>query len=512
MPKTLPFHPFLFAIFPVLFLFSRNVGHIPFAEVLGPLLAVLTVASLLLFLTRIIFRDFDRAGMVVSFFLILFFSYGHFFEAISSWVRGALRTSPHEYLFPLWCALFIFGFVFLLRVRLNWRRITKTANIISLILVILPLINIGVYSFGRGSSGGEIGQAQTKGIETENVVDRRPDIYYIIFDRYASASVLKEIYDFDNSEFLDYLSGKGFYVAADSQANYFTTSLSLASSLNLEYINYLGEKFGEESGNWLPVYALLQDYKVWRFLKGYGYEFIHFGSWWQPTYKNNYADLNFNSGSFSLPEFSWVLYKTTFLPALLNQLSFIEYQVQRERILYKFEKLAEISDIEGPTFTFAHMLLPHGPYIFDRNGDYPQEGASVWEDGRRAYVDQLIFANRKIRELVDSLLARSKTPPVIILQADEGPHPPRCALDPFNFNWEEATAMEIKEKGGILNAYYLPGTNESGLYPFISPANSFRLIFNLYFNTDFKLLPDESYGHISDRYPYKFLKITEGVD
>jgi hypothetical protein len=44
----------------------------------------------------------------------------------------------------------------------------------------------------------------------------------------------------------------------------------------------------------------------------------------------------------------------------------------------------------------------------------------------------------------------------------------------------------------ILNAYYLPQGADQ-LYPSISPVNSFRLVFNSYFGTNFPLLEDVSY-------------------
>ena len=65
--------------------------------------------------------------------------------------------------------------------------------------------------------------------------------------------------------------------------------------------------------------------------------------------------------------------------------------------------------------------------------------------------------------------------PIIIIQGDHG-------LFSSNLDW----------RFGILNAYYLPGHNDL-LYPKITPVNTFRLIFNSYFGTDYQLLPDISY-------------------
>jgi hypothetical protein len=45
----------------------------------------------------------------------------------------------------------------------------------------------------------------------------------------------------------------------------------------------------------------------------------------------------------------------------------------------------------------------------------------------------------------------------------------------------------------ILNAYYLPDADTSFLYDKISPVNSFRVLFNAYFNTGYEILPDRSY-------------------
>lgn len=60
----------------------------------------------------------------------------------------------------------------------------------------------------------------------------------------------------------------------------------------------------------------------------------------------------------------------------------------------------------------------------------------------------------------------------------------------------------------ILNAFYLPGVNTDVLYPNISPVNTFRLVFNLYFNTDLQLLADESFVYRRHWHPYDLMNIT----
>ena len=69
-------HPFLFAMWPVVFTYSLNVEYISFSQAWLRLLIVLSTAILLFGILAIILRDLPKAGATVSAFLILFFSYG----------------------------------------------------------------------------------------------------------------------------------------------------------------------------------------------------------------------------------------------------------------------------------------------------------------------------------------------------------------------------------------------------------------------------------------------------
>jgi len=110
--------------------------------------------------------------------------------------------------------------------------------------------------------------------------------------------------------------------------------------------------------------------------------------------------------------------------------------------------------------------------------------AGDWQEYRQGYASQVEFANRKLKSAVSALLARSNTPPVIILQGDHGPG--------SRLNWGSPADSCLWERSGILNAYYIPGGSQE-LYPSISPVNSFRVILNAVFGTSQPLLPDRTY-------------------
>ena len=185
--------------------------------------------------------------------------------------------------------------------------------------------------------------------------------------------------------------------------------------------------------------------------------------------------------------------------------------------------MSKIPFIKGHKFVFAHILLPHPPFVFDRHGNFtdddfipPTQVADLENKEKelhRKYIEQLMFTNSKVSELVKRLLSRSAVPPIIIIQSDEGPWPVRYYLYKDHFNWKtQATNEELKAKTGILNAYYFPGINyKSILYPSITPVNTFRVIFNAYFEQNFELLPDETYAHEDLNHPYKLFSVTRRV-
>ncbi|MBL7153197.1 MAG: hypothetical protein ISS79_05735, partial [Phycisphaerae bacterium] len=298
-------------------------------------------------------------------------------------------------------------------------------------------------------------------------------------------------YKYDDRVFFDYLTDKGFYIAEKSRSNYSTTFTSLASSLNMEYVNHMAEALGPNSKSRTPFYEAIENNKVARLLKAVGYKFMHFSSGWGATDRNEYADFDFHP-SVADNEFQMVLLRATPLAYFRKNVGVMQ---ARRRILYTFEKLAEACEISGPKFIFAHILCPHPPYLFDADGGIP-EWTRLEMDGRAwskkdLYLDQLVFTQKKTQELIDAILSNSRIAPIIILQADHGtssigrPHPP---LE----DTQEVTDM-VSERLRIFNAYYLPGIESGSLYDSITPINTFRIIFNLYFNQDYELLEDRSY-------------------
>ncbi len=470
---------------------------------------MLGITLLLALLAKSIFRDSKKIAIIISVLIILFFSYGHIYDLILDKYIFGIEIGRHRYLLLAWGLIFTCTTYFIIRIRRNLNNLTSILNIAALSLVIVTIFNIGVYEL-KTKNKWHYARINLDGLENvttnSGYASEFPDIYYIILDGYASSSTLKDIYDFDNQYFIDYLISKGFYVATKSQSNYPMTMLSLASSLNMKHLNYLTDIVGLESEDPTIPYQMIRDSEVMKFLKLKGYKFIHFSSTWGATASNKYADIDFSSGKVN--EFLMALIRTSILRPIEG---FVGVSDLRKTTLRIFSKLPKLQRIKEPKFIFAHIIPPHPPYLFKANGE-PVPGAEItmnWilYEQKDHYLNQLIFINKKVEMLVDDLLLNSESPPIIIIQADHGPG---STFSNGMYSMMQVTKKRLKERMTILNAYYLPSGGNALLYDSITPVNTFRLILDFYFGTNNGLLDDQCYFSTYGR-PYDFMNVTDSL-
>lgn len=510
MSSKLPVHPVLAAVYPIAFLYSHNIKEAPALQAVWFGAVSLLISGLLLLLVWLLLRDGRKAAIITTSFVVLFFSFGHAAEALKSLGRG-FAPSP-IYLTLFWALLFSVAVFLVVKTR-DLTAATSMLNIIWSVMLVFALVGIVTYRAEARDIWKELDSidqnvAQAAASQT-GLKDPRPDIYYIILDSYPDNSTLKNIFGYDNGRFTDYLSEKGFYVAGRSRSNYVLTYLSLASSLNMKYINYLDQNDQiKESPSTIP-YQMVKNNLAARFLRDFGYKFVHFDSGWSGTAHNKYADEEVRMGGDN--EFMMMVMETSMLRLAEKQISFIRDD-ERGRRLNTFARLAEIPLRPEPTFTFAHMIFPHPPFFFTAEGKpivrqkYSWGGAG-WAQ-RDKYRDQLIFANKKVMETIDLILERSKTPPIIIVQGDHGPA--SSFYVEGDGSWRDPTDRQLKERTGILNAYYFPGKKSALLRRDISPVNTFRIVFNDYFGADYDLLEDRVfYSNYTD--PFKFTDVSARI-
>jgi hypothetical protein len=510
--RPLPYHPLLLAAFPVLALFAANVEEgVGVGDVLMPLGVVLGSTVVLLGVSSLAFRSVHRAAVAVSALVVLFFSYGHVWNLVARGARTVRSVVVREdVLLATWALLAVLLVVLAARLRDRVGVVTRVLNVVGMFLVV---INVASIAF-------ELVVARAAETDARDTValsspeDPR-DIYYIIMDRYGRADSLREGFGYDNEPFLDFLRDRGFAVAEESAANYPKTAHSLAASLNMTYLDRLTAVAGRSSDDWAPVYSMLQTFRVAESLQAIGYRYVHLGSRWEPTRVDPGADVNETTG---LSEFGQVLYDTTAAAPVARRLGLFTEQLdprirERQRLLEQFRLLRELPEDEDPTFTFAHVLLPHEPYLFEADGSPVTEAEEAARSRTRNFTAQLRFTNRMLRGVVERLLSGpDDRDPIVILQADEGPHPIRYQYNQISFRWPLATLAELREKLWILNALYLPGLEGSPVYPDLTPVNTFRMMFREYFGADLPPLPDRTYVFVDQRHLYDFVDVTARLE
>jgi hypothetical protein len=131
-------------------------------------------------------------------------------------------------------------------------------------------------------------------------------------------------------------------------------------------------------------------------------------------------------------------------------------------------------------------------------------GAGLRGDGaaNRGYLDQIRCANRKLADLVDALLAGSRRPPVIQLQADHG-HGRIGRLPAV----EKVSAYQLRERMSVFSAYLLPGVPSGAVGDSVTPVNALRLVLRHYFGADLPPLEDASYWGPEER-PFDLVRVA----
>lgn len=472
MPSTWVYHPFLAAAFVPVSLYLRNFGGVYWWELALALGVSVAIAGICLIVLKQMFRNWRRAGMAATVTVVLLYGFGYAYQINE--LLQALNSTMVFSVFSLqaiWAVIWIGALIWLAKPRDDDDKLTQTANLFAVVALAGPLLYAGFDYWVDGSAV----TLEASEIAEEAVVlhpsKSPPDIYYLVFDRYGSGETLANDFNHDNEPFLQHLEERGFQVARQSRANYPKTELSMSSALNMRYHGK-----GVEA-RWKYTEQLHQ-HKVGQLLKAADYRYYHLGSVLDGIRENPEAHFNYAS-SIMPTEYTDMLFQFSyFYPLAPNKGA---AQVERD----KFEIVQSISKEGGRKFVYCHFLLPHEPWKFDRDGSVLPENIAYMRTGKENYVNQLVYANRRIAETVDVILAQSKRPPIIIIQADEGPELR------YEGDHLKSELDQIRKRSGIITAIYTPGGEE--VPNDLSPVNTFRFVFNNYFEANIPLLPNRHY-------------------
>jgi hypothetical protein len=500
-----------------------NLGQILPGAAFRSVWTALLIAIGLYFIAWLIFRDVQRAALAASLLLILFYSYGQMYDGLSALSMGGISVGRHRYLFPLWGILAAVGFFMIWRTKKDLKQFNSILNVIAAVAVIFPLIQLGSYEV-RAQAAEKKMKSSLAGMGTSQADSQvKPDIYYIILDGYARHDIMQSDFNFDDSKFEDGLRSLGFVIAECSQSNYPQTELSIPATLNMEWVTRICPDCQPGTKDFSQLWAATQHNATRSFLENLGYTTVSFetGFPWSEWRDADYyyqADRSMiekeSATGEQLSAFEAMLLKTTALrPFIDTQRSeskknqenqkastldvdrFPNYMF-RVRVLNTLAHIEKVpTEIQSPKFVYAHIISPHTPYVFGKHGEMIDlvDSELSGESYRKAYADQAYYVSMQTLELVRRIIETSEQPPIIIIQSDHG------------------NSRERMDRVKNLSAFYLPYEKSNLIYPTLTNINTFRILFDAYFNTNYGRLDDQSYLSYSDD-PFKLEPIPASAN
>jgi hypothetical protein len=135
-----------------------------------------------------------------------------------------------------------------------------------------------------------------------------------------------------------------------------------------------------------------------------------------------------------------------------------------------------------PQFVYAHILSPHTPFYFDKNGqtlDVKTAMRATKNYDPEYYQYNLQHTNDAVKSTIGNILRYKKDNAAIIVMGDHG----------FRKMVRATDSLVLFQN---MNAVYFPDHDYTKLYDSISNVNMFRIVMNKVLGNDYPLLPDST--------------------
>jgi hypothetical protein len=472
----------LAALLPFLYVIHNIRETFPYFNVLefsSFLLVQVLVATLLWCFIYLIFRNENKSILITFLLLSVYF----FFSTIHLQLKNVFGESSiikYRYLIPV---LFLIVSLLIYIIIRSGYKFNKLVSYLVLVFLIFILTDVAIilYKFIRPLESGSV-RISGKNEILLPVCDscKKPDVYFLVFDEYASSSSLKQNFGYDNSPFDEFFKSSQFKVLNQSHSNYYYTLYCMASMLNMSYLEGSAQadlKFRDmASAKNLIKYSAVPE----GFRKN-GYEILNYSVF----------DIFDNSHSVSFSHFigPGEAMKQNLLPnrvwkdigwnfrSATDTSNFSAYIDSAIAVYHQTSGAVVQSSVkpsENPRFIYGHFFIPHSPFLFDSTGARRSvseiEADSIPGRFVRSYLDYLPYVNREIKKIISTIKKNTGGKSVIIAMGDHGLRVEDVNHSkPFYFS--------------NFNAVYLPPPYRmDSFYDNISGVNQFRALFNELFN------------------------------
>jgi hypothetical protein len=493
-----PFHPPLAAIYPVVALYAANLSLLPLAEVWTPALVLLGATCMVWLVSGLVLRSVARGALVSTMAQAVVFLNQSIESRIGIWG---------------WAAI---GLAAVVLAAWPWRWVataTRFLNVAGISLVALAIGSAAITAERIKQEAAKV--ASLAPVSSTRTEGRSPDVFYIILDGYGRSDQLKRVIGLDNSPFIKALVERGFVVANQSHSNYCQTEISLASSLNMEYVQSLVRPTGQPMADRSLLDRLIDRSSVSAEFGRRGYRYL--------AITTGFPALEFASADVVLPEQQ---HRLLLGAALLDLTPFArnafirqsQFQSRRDALKEGFQSLKSLgANVARPRFVVVHILAPHPPFVFGAEGQPIQPAMMFgYSDGshyragggsessyREGYRGQAQWVDTQVIESLDSLLATAPVPPIIVIQGDHG--------SKLELDQESAVNTDVNECFSNLTAVLAPKNIQDEVQADITPVNLFRVILRGMFGENLADLKARCY-YSKWSAPLEFEDITDRLE
>lgn len=476
-----PFYLFLYPIFFVFHGFVQNFYFVTF--VTGLQLTGLYLASLIIVTTffYLLFKRIQPAALMASLIITFNFFFGYFHDFL---ITHFEKTFISKYIFVLFIFLIaLVVFFFILKRAKDLSGITRYFNLLFTLLILIDAILLAGKTFFTSKE-------KTSNVYTVCNSCPKPDVYLILLDGYAGQEQLKDEFNYDNITFYNDLTTRHFKTIAKSHSNYNYTPYSTASTLNMEYLD--SSNAGSNAGRRENKYVLdkIDQNNLVSFFSQNGYEFFNhsiFKVWGQaPPVSSSF--INSNAGLITSNTFI-ARFKKNVLPNIADKLGLKSYMANllnatnnNNKNSYKLTENAPELKSSKPKIVYTHLIMPHHPYYYNEKGELRKFSSAneIVMNDTAAYLSYLKYTNKEITHLVDAILSKSPSPPIIVLLSDHG----------FRYSLSD----ERKHVFSNLISLHIPSGNYAGYNDSLSNVNLFRVLLNNEFGQQLPLLEDKVFN------------------
>jgi hypothetical protein len=201
--EKIPLYPFLFALYPVVYLLAENVGEVKIIAGVRTALLFLLLAAFAYGFAYLLMRDAKKSALValvmlLCFFVIFFFLYAPLYRALRETAINGRIIGRHRYLVPgnailVLASGFLSTLVFRRIKPKSLRNLTFGLNAVSAVLLLIPLVTLLSYSM-REKLAPRLQVSDLPPLaEIKTTPEKLPDIYLIILDMHTSDHALREL-------------------------------------------------------------------------------------------------------------------------------------------------------------------------------------------------------------------------------------------------------------------------------------------------------------------------------